>query len=126
MPFRILENLLRILALIALIVLGAFIFGVDPDILSLWGEGAFFLLLWLFLTALLGMGLLSLARRFLRSETALKGYRVSAVRQGILLGAFITFLAIAQYHSFFAWWIALLSFVFVLLIEFTLRRFSRP
>lgn len=116
---------LRLLALAALGVLGVFIFGVDPVTLTIAGQGVFFSSLMLCVAALLALGLLALARRFL-DERAAEAYVPSAFRQGLLLGLYVACLALSQFLGYFAWWLALLAFALVLLIEFTVRQFQRP
>lgn len=116
--------ILRLLALAALGVLGVFIFGVDPTTLTIAGRGAFFSALGLFVAALIALGLIALARRFL-DERAAEAYASSAFRQGGLLGLYVTAVALAQFLGYLTWWLALLAFALVLLIEFTVRQFHR-
>lgn len=114
----------RIIALAALGVLGVFIFGVDPLTLTLPGQALFFISIWGFIAALVFSGLVSLARRFL-DERGAEAYLGGALRQGILLGFFVSGVALAQFSHYLTWWGALLFLAFVLLIEFTARQFHR-
>lgn len=116
--------ILRLLALAALGVLGVFIFGVDPVTLTVAGQGVFFLSLALFVAALLALGLLALARHFLDERAAL-AYVPSAFRQGLFLGLYLAGIALVQFLGYLTWWIALLAFALVLLMEFTVRQFQR-
>ncbi len=116
--------ILRLLALAALGVLGVFIFGVDPVTLTIAGQTLFFFSFWLMVTAVATLGLVSLARRFL-AEPAACTYLPSALRQGTLIGGYAMGMVLAQYVDALVWWVALLSLVLVLLIEFTARQFSR-
>ncbi len=113
---------LRLLALAALGVLGVFIFGVDPMTLTMAGQGVFFSSLALLVAALVALGLISLARRFL-DERAAEAYVLGAFRQGVLLGLYVASMALAQFLGYFAWWLALLALALALLIEFTVRQF---
>lgn len=116
--------ILRLLALAAFGVLGVFIFGVDPVTLTAAGRGVFFLSLMLFVAALITLGLLALARRFL-DERAAEAYVPSAFRQGLLLGLYVAGMALAQFLGYLVWWLALLAFALALLIEFTVRQSRR-
>lgn len=116
--------ILRLLALAALGVLGVFIFGVDPTTLTIAGQGLFFLALWVFVAALVGQGLGVLAGRFLDERGAM-AYLPGALRQGILIGLYVSGVALAQFLGYLTWWIALLAFALILLIEFTARQFNR-
>jgi hypothetical protein len=116
--------ILRLLSLAALGVLGVFIFGVDPASLTLAGQGLFFFALGLFFAAGVTLGLVSLANRFL-DERAATAYLPGALRQGCLVGLYVSGIATAQFLGYLTWWIVLLALAFILLIEFTVRQFSR-
>ncbi|TXH07364.1 MAG: hypothetical protein E6Q06_03165 [Candidatus Moraniibacteriota bacterium] len=117
--------LFRLLVFVALGVLGVFIFGVDPAALTVAGQTLFFVALWMLSTSAATLFLLTLARRFL-SQSAFQGYLIGSVRQGALLGAWGTSLALAQFFGYLVWWFVLLALALILLIEFTVRQYSRP
>ncbi len=116
--------ILRIIAFAALGVLGVFIFGVDPATLNIAGHGFFFFSVWLLVASSVALGLLSLARRFL-DESAVRAYLPAALRQGVLIGAYVVGIALTQFLGYLTWWIALLVLAFLLLIEFTARQLHR-
>lgn len=115
---------LRFVTFAALGVLGVFIFGVDPTSLTTAGRVFFFFSLWLLVSAGVTLILTSLARRFLDERVA-QSYLSAALRQGMLIGAYVAGMALAQFFGYLTWWVALLALALMLLIEFTLRRSSR-
>lgn len=115
----------RIIALAGLGVLGVFIFGVDPLTLTIPGQILFFFSFWALVTAIIFLGLTSLAMRFLDRRAA-EAYLSGALRQGSLIGLFAAGIALAQFFRYLTWWGALLFLALILLIEFTSRQFHRP
>lgn len=126
-PMRLITFIIlaRLVTLAALGVLGVFIFGVDPMALTIAGQSLFFFALWLAIAGLVALTLLSLARRFLGDDAA-RAYLAGALRQGVLLGLYGAGMALAQFLGYLTWWVALLSLAFILLVEFSLRQFTRP
>lgn len=120
MRLSITRVLLWFVMLLTLVLLGVFIFALDPSALTSVGEASFFGLWFIFLTSLLTLGLLALARRFLGEERATL-YQGAALRQSVLLALFLTGVMTAQYFSLLTWWGTLLLLVFLLLIELTYR-----
>ena len=114
----------RIMALVALGVLGVFVFGVDPLTLTLSGQSLFFFSFFVLVTTFVFLALLALATRFLDARAA-EAYLPGALRQGALLGVCLSGLAAAQFFHYLTWWGALLFFAFILLVEFTVRQFHR-
>ncbi len=115
--------ILRLTALAALGVLGVFIFGVDPSTLTVWGQTLFFSSLFFLIFALVVLILLALAEKFLNTEMA-QAYQLGALRQGTLIGLFLTGVALAQFLGYLTWWLPLLALALALLVEFTFRRMS--
>ncbi|MFZ1626882.1 MAG: hypothetical protein WAT81_03720, partial [Candidatus Moraniibacteriota bacterium] len=97
---------------------------VDPVSLTLAGRGLFFFALWLFATAGVALGLVSLARRFL-DERGARAYVPAALRQGGLIGLYVSSIAVAKFSGYLTWWVLLLALALILLIEFTSRQFNR-
>ena len=114
---------LLLLALGALVFLGIFVFAVDPEMLNLTGQVAFFSLWFIFMGSSVVWVLLSLSVRFLGEERTML-YRGAAFRQGILFSLLLTACMLLQYLRLLTWWGAALLICFMLLIEFTYRRLS--
>ena len=93
---------------------------VDPEGSGLLGRGLFFGSLFAFVLGLVMEGMIGVYRKGLGEERAAQ-YIGSAFRQTTLLTLFF-FLNIALvYRGIWVWWLALLFFAFVLLLEFTAR-----
>lgn len=114
---------LLLLALGALVFLGIFVFAVDPEMLNVTGQLAFFSLWFIFIGSAVVWTLLSLGVRFLGEERTTL-YRGAALRQGILFSLLLTACMLLQYFRLLTWWGAALLICLMLLIEFTYRRFS--
>jgi hypothetical protein len=124
MTLRTTVILLRLFALAAFGTLGVFVLGVDPDALTLPGLGLFFFGVFLIIGASASLLLLLLAKRWL-DPVAAEHYVGGALRQGVLLGAFVAGIAAARFAGFLVWWAALLYLAFLLLVEFTYRQLKR-
>ncbi len=93
---------------------------VDPDGSGLLGRGLFFGSLFAFTLGLVMEGMISLYRKCLGEERAAR-HIGNAFRQTILLTAFFFLNITLLYRGIWVWWLALLFFAFILLLEFTAR-----
>lgn len=121
MRLSITRTLLLLMVFLTLVLLGVFIFALDPSALTRIGEASFFGLWFLFFGGIIAWGLLSLAQRFLGEERAMR-YQGAAFRQSVLLSILLTGMMVAQYFSVLTWWGALLFLTLLLLLELTFRR----
>ncbi len=115
--------LLWFLGLITLMLLGVFIFGVDPETLTRIGQWSFFGIWFLFTLALAMLAWLGLARRFL-GEARAAASQGTALRQSALIAFLVTAILLSQYYQVLTWWGGLAMMAFLLLAELTYRRFQ--
>jgi hypothetical protein len=110
-----------------LLALGAWlgvILAVDPNASGLPGKILFFSSFFAFLLGLVMGGMISLYKRGLGEERA-AGHVGAAFRQTFFLTTFLFINLFLLYRGIWVWWLALLFFAFVLLLEFTMRTLKR-
>ena len=115
---------IRFFTLLGLLSLLVFVFGLDPKSLSVWGMVFFFVSLWVVACGIFSLTLLFAYEKTLGAENT--AFNIGSIfRQAILLGSFVLGVACLFYFHVFVWWNATLFFIFILLLELTLRKFSR-
>ena len=113
--------------LCTLLALGSFIgvlLKVDPDTGGVLGRGLFFSSLFAVTLGIIMEVMIAVYKKGLGEERAAK-YSGGALPQAFLLNllAFISILLL--YRDISAWWLSLLFFAFILLLEFTARNFHK-
>ena len=109
-----------ILTLLALCGWIGVVVKIDPEATGLPGRVLFFSSLFVFVLGMVVLGMVSLYRAGLGEERAAQ-YIGQAFRQALLLTAFVFINILLVYREIWVWWISLLFFAFVLLLEFTAR-----
>jgi hypothetical protein len=112
---------IRVFTFFALVAWGSVVFTVDPETM---GPGAVYLFFGTLFVALLGLLTLFVTWSYCRGlgEASAAHHLGSAFRQAFLLALCGVGLTLFQYWHILTWWDALLLVVFMLLLEFSLRR----
>jgi hypothetical protein len=113
---------IRLFTLLSFSAWTAIIFSVDPRQAGVAGVSLFFVSLFAALTGILTLGVTWFYRKGLGDEGAAHNLGI-AFRQAVLLGIFMTLIAFFQYERIFVWWVVLLTFAAILLVEFSFRQF---
>lgn len=96
----------------------------DPRATGSMGVGLFFISLFTLLTGSLTLFITWIYRKAL-GDAGAAHHLSKAFRQAFLLALYALSIVFFQYGRILTWWDALLLFAAALLIEFSLRRFSR-
>ena len=113
--------------LCTLLALGSFvgvILKVDPDTGGVLGKGLFFSSLFAFTLGVIMEIMITVYKKGLGEERAAK-HIGGALRQAFLLNLLVLINTLLLYRDIWVWWLALLFFAFILLLEFTARNFHK-
>lgn len=113
--------------LCTLLALGSFmgvLLKVDPDTSGILGKGLFFSSLFTFTLGLIMEAMIAIYKKGLGEERAAR-HIGGALRQAFLLNLFVFINILLFYRDIWVWWLSLLFFAFILLLEFTARNFHK-
>ncbi len=111
----------RFFTVVALLAFLVVMFSVDPDASGPVGAALFLVSLFAALAGMLSLTLVFLMRKILGDATA-AGAIGGSFRQGALLAGYGIGIFLLGKWQLLAWWTAALLFVFVLLVELTIRQ----
>ena len=107
--------------------LGSFIgilLRVDPDTGGVLAKGLFFSSLFAVTLGIIMEVMIAVYKKGLGEERAAK-HIGGALRQAFLLNLLVLINTLLLYRDIWVWWLSLLFFAFILLLEFTARNFHK-
>jgi hypothetical protein len=113
--------------LCTLLALGSFIgilLKVDPDTGGGLAKGLFFSSLFVVTLGIIMEVMIAVYKKGLGEERAAK-HIGGALRQAFLLNLLVLINILLLYRDIWVWWLSLLFFAFILLLEFTARNFHK-
>ena len=114
----------RFFTVVALLAFLVVVFSVDPDASGPLGSVLFLVSLFAALAGMMSLTLVFLMRKILGDVTAARALGGS-FRQGALIAGYVVGILGLGRFQLLAWWTAALLFVFVLLVELTIRQMGK-